>query len=84
MAGQGRPVAVAGNPAAGLLVLLVMLYLLLAYFAGRLEWLFSLGQAVGAARASSSTATNPPPGSASDGSYPRPPTSGSGGTMRPI
>lgn len=32
-----------GNPAAGVLVLLLALYLLLAYFSGRLEWLFRLG-----------------------------------------
>lgn len=31
-----------GNPAAGILVLLLALYLLLAYFGGRLEWLFRL------------------------------------------
>lgn len=35
-----------GNPAAGVLVLLAALYLLLAYFAGRLEWLFTLGPQV--------------------------------------
>lgn len=33
-----------GNPAAGILVLLLALYLLLAYFSGRLEWLFRLGE----------------------------------------
>lgn len=32
----------AGNPAAGVLVLLLALYLLLAFFSGRLEWLFRL------------------------------------------
>lgn len=31
-----------GNPAAGVLVLLLALYLLLAFFSGRLEWLFQL------------------------------------------
>lgn len=31
-----------GNPAAGVLVLLVALYLLLALVGGRLEWLFAL------------------------------------------
>lgn len=31
-----------GNPAAGVLVLLLALYLILAYFSGRLEWLFNL------------------------------------------
>lgn len=31
-----------GNPAAGVLVLLLALYLLLAFFSGRLEWLFRL------------------------------------------
>lgn len=31
-----------GNPAGGILVLLLALYLLLAFFAGRLEWLFRL------------------------------------------
>jgi hypothetical protein len=30
-----------GNPAAGVLVLLAALYLLLAFFSGRLEWLFA-------------------------------------------
>lgn len=34
-----------GNPAAGILVLLLALWLLLAYFDGRLEWLFHLNQA---------------------------------------
>lgn len=33
-----------GNPAAGILVLLLALWLLLAYFTGRLEWLFSLNR----------------------------------------
>jgi len=32
----------AGNPAGGILVLLLALYLLLAFFEGRLEWLFSM------------------------------------------
>jgi len=31
-----------GNPAGGILVLLLALYLLLAFFTGRLEWLFKL------------------------------------------
>lgn len=37
----------AGNPAAGILVLLLALYLLLAFFSGRLEWLFSLRTRLG-------------------------------------
>lgn len=40
-----------GNPAAGLLVLLAGCYLLLAFFTGRLEWLFNMGGQVQAARA---------------------------------
>ncbi len=31
-----------GNPAAGVVLLLIALYLLLALFQGRLEWLFHL------------------------------------------
>jgi hypothetical protein len=33
-----------GNPSAGVLVLLLALYLLLAFFQGRLEWLFRLNE----------------------------------------
>lgn len=81
MATASRPAA--GNPAAGLLVLLVGLYLLLAYFAGRLEWLFSLQKAAGAARASSTTAdassaaaSDTSSGSPGDDSIERPTSSG--------
>ena len=31
-----------GNPASGILVLLLAVFLLLSYFTGRLEWLFRL------------------------------------------
>lgn len=39
-----------GNPAAGLLLLLVGVFLLLSFVTGRLDWLFSLGHDVEAAR----------------------------------
>lgn len=39
-----------GNPAAGLLLLLLGVYLLLAFLSGQLEWLFRLGSAVQTAR----------------------------------
>ena len=38
------------NPAAGLLLLLVGVMLLLMYVTGRLDWLFSIGKQVDAAR----------------------------------
>lgn len=41
-----------GNPAGGILVMLLALYLLLAYFSGRLEWLFRLRESVGVAEPS--------------------------------
>lgn len=37
-----------GNPAGGILVLLLALYLILAFFSGRLEWLFTLPERVAA------------------------------------
>jgi uncharacterized iron-regulated membrane protein len=37
-----------GNPAGGLLLLLLGLYLLLAFFSGRLEWLFRIRSAAAA------------------------------------
>lgn len=42
----------------GILLLLVGLYLLVAFLGGRLEWLFSLGKQVGDARTDSNTPQN--------------------------
>ncbi len=39
-----------GNPAAGLLLLLLGVYLLFAFLTGQLKWLFRLGDAIGAAQ----------------------------------
>lgn len=57
-----------GNPAGGILVLLLALYLLLAFFTGRLEWLFRL-------RAAAKEPTGPgDPGDAPVGGFYRPGT----------
>ena len=50
-----------GNPAAGLLLLVVGVFLLLSYFTGRLDWLFALGRDVNAGRTG---AAAPPPAGA--------------------
>lgn len=51
-----------GNPAAGLLLLLLGLYLLFAFLSGQLEWLFRLGDAIGAARSGTAAVTPTAPG----------------------
>jgi hypothetical protein len=68
-----------GNPAGGIVLLLIALYLLLAFFGGRLEWLFRLGADVrgGSANAigglAGPTGVTPPPVA-----LPRPTTTGRG------
>lgn len=55
-----------------LLLLLLAVYLLLAYFTGRLEWLFSMGRDVAAGyRAPAAPATAPPAAAAATAYSPR-------------
>lgn len=49
-----------GNPSAGILVLLLAVYLLLSFFTGGLDWLFRLGSTVSGAQGTG-TGTNTPP-----------------------
>ena len=48
------------NPAGGLLLLLISIFLLVQFFAGNLDWLFRLGSAIDAAQQGSSPAPAAP------------------------
>lgn len=61
-----------GNPAAGLLLLLLGVYLLFAFLTGQLEWLFRLGDAIGAARGGTAAVGPASPGPSAPSSTPDP------------